>query len=58
MASRFPGIRPAQPDPRPAPKPAPAPVHDASKTDFVQPNVVQHIRPVGIKQPQKPAQGR
>jgi hypothetical protein len=42
--SRFPGIRPTQPDPRPASKPAPAPVHDASKTDFVQPNVVQHIR--------------
>jgi hypothetical protein len=44
MSSRFPGIRPTLPDPRLAPKPAPPPIHDASKTDFVQPNVVQHIR--------------
>ena len=44
--SRLPGIRPVAPDPRPAHKPAPAPSHDPSHTDFVQPNVIHHVRPV------------
>jgi hypothetical protein len=46
QTSRFPGIRPVAPDPRPAHKPAPAPSHDPSHTDFAQPNVIHHVRPV------------